>query len=42
MCGRVLIDRGELEDGFVPTYWNAEWAAEVLRVYAVVTAASGP
>jgi hypothetical protein len=39
---RVLIDRGELEDGFVPTYWNAEWAAEVLRVYAVVTAASGP
>jgi hypothetical protein len=39
---RRLIDQGELEDAWVPSYWTAEWAAEVLRVYARVTAAAGP
>jgi hypothetical protein len=37
-----LIAAGELEDALVPSYWPAEWAAEVLRVYAVVTSAAGP
>ena len=31
-----LIAAGELEDGWVPGYWSAEWSAEVLRVWALV------
>jgi hypothetical protein len=39
---RLLIERGELADDVVPSYWTPEWAAEVLRVEAVVTSRSGP
>jgi hypothetical protein len=39
---RRLIEQGELEDAWVPSYWAPEWVAEVLRVYARVTAAGGP
>lgn len=37
-----MIEAGELDDALVPSHWSTEWAAEVLRVYAVVTSSSGP
>jgi hypothetical protein len=39
---RRMIASGELKGPLVPSCWSPEWAAEVQRVYAVVTSASGP
>lgn len=39
---RKLIDQGELEDDWVPTYWDDERRAGVLRVWALIAAPSAP
>jgi hypothetical protein len=39
---RKLIDAGELEDEWVPTYWDDERRASVLRVWALLAAPSAP
>jgi hypothetical protein len=39
---RRLIERGELDDSWVPSYWTPEWSDHVLRVWALVAAPSAP
>lgn len=39
---RKLVQAGELLDAVVPSHWSEEWAAEVLRVEALVTVPRGP
>lgn len=39
---RKLIDAGELVDEWVPTYWDDERRASVLRVWALLAAPSAP
>lgn len=39
---RRLIDSGDLLDTWVPSYWSPEYAAHVLRVFALVAAPSAP
>lgn len=40
---RKMIERGELDSGaWIPSHWNDEWRAEVLRVHRLVTAPAEP
>ena len=39
---RKLIDSGELEDSWVPSHWSPEYAAAVLKAWAVVSAHGPP
>lgn len=39
---RRLIEKGELLDTWVPSYWSEDYAAHVLRVFALVAAPAAP
>lgn len=39
---RRMIDAGELEDDWIPSYWDAARVAEVMRVWSLVAAPSAP
>jgi hypothetical protein len=39
---RKMIDSGELEDEWIPGYWDDDWRSRVLAVYALVTSPRAP